>query len=63
MSISTLQSRLADHRARKAAMKQLEQELASYSSPSDRAEIEAIVARHTGKDARLVEEILTRQAA
>ena len=63
MSITTLQARLANHRVEKAAFKQLERELASYSSPADRAEIEAIVARHSGSDARLVEEILIRQAA
>lgn len=43
--------------------RELEQELADFSSPADRLEIEEIVSRHSPADADRVQRILDRPSA
>jgi hypothetical protein len=55
--VSRLQSRRDAHQQRQS----LSRELAAFSSPSDRLELDAIIARHTAEDARLVQELLRQR--
>ena len=57
-TIATLAASLADARAKRAEQKRLRDELASYSSPNERAELEAIIGRHHPE----VRELLAQQA-
>ncbi len=56
--IATLAASLADARTKRAERQRLREELASFSSPNERAELEAIIARST-PEAR---ELLMQQA-
>jgi hypothetical protein len=47
----------------RATRRRLEQELAGYSTPAERLEIETIVGRYRGDDARDVQRILDRHVA
>ena len=58
-----LKDTFAAHRADRAAHRQLEQELAAYSSRADRLEIETIVDRYSDEETREVRQILVRLAA
>lgn len=66
-TLSTLWSASRDDlRARHALRedaRRLERELAAYSSPADRAELDAILARHPDSDVAPIESILSRQRA
>ncbi|NHC12810.1 hypothetical protein [Motilibacter deserti] len=59
---TTARTRLAQWRAARDARLRLERELGAYVTAADRAEIDAIVGRHTVDEAREVEAILTEQA-
>lgn len=56
--IATLVSSLADARTKRAEQRRLRDELASYSTPAERAELDAIIARHTPE----VRALLAQQA-
>ncbi len=47
---ATGRARIRDRRETRAARNRLRAELASYSTPSERAELEAILARHSAED-------------
>ena len=56
-SLTTLarpQTSFADARRRRAAQKQLRAELASYRTPAERAELDAILSRHTEQEHELL---------
>lgn len=55
-----LLAQFRQYRAATKARLQLENELAAYSSPSDLAEIDAIIGRYSEEDTREVHEILSR---
>jgi hypothetical protein len=55
--VSRLHSRHDAHQQRQS----LSRELAAFSTPSDRLELDAILARHSDEDARLVMELLAQQ--
>jgi hypothetical protein len=54
---------LAARRAAHARRRQLEHELAGYSTPSDRLEIEAIVDRYSDEETHELRAILAVQSA
>lgn len=51
-------SDLAGWRAARAVRRRLEQELATYDTPSAMLEIEQVFARHDGEEARELEAVL-----
>lgn len=57
-----LKDTLASHRADRAAHRRLEHELADYSTPNDRLEIEAIADRYSDEDSREIRQILFKLA-
>jgi hypothetical protein len=59
----TLKDTFAAHRAERAAHRQLERELAAFTSASDRLEIETIADRYSDDDAREVRQIMVALAA
>jgi hypothetical protein len=59
---NNLRSNLAHRRSIRRQQLQLERELASYSSPSDRVELDAMLTRHTAEEIAAIERILNRQA-
>jgi hypothetical protein len=59
---NNLRSNLAHRRSIRRQQLKLEQELASYSSPSDRVELDAMLTRHTANEIAAVERILNHQA-
>ena len=61
--MNTLKDTFAAHRAERAAHRQLENELAAFTSPSDRLEIETIADRYSDDDAREVRQIMVALAA
>ena len=61
--LHTLKDTFVAHRADRAAHRQLEHELADYSTPNDRLEIEAIADRYSDEDTLEVRQILYRLAA
>lgn len=60
-SASAVRSRLSRHRSVRADQRRLERELASYTSPSERDELAAILARHPAEAVRPIERILLRR--
>lgn len=58
----SLREAFAAHRDRRTARLRLERDLATYRTPAERHEIEAIVARYDGEEIGEVESILARQA-
>jgi hypothetical protein len=50
-----------DKRARRNARKQLERELATYTSPAEVAELEAMLDRHTPSESAEIRRILARR--
>jgi hypothetical protein len=54
---------LAAHRVQRAKHRQLEHELAAFTSPSDRLEIETIADRYSDDETREIRAILSVQAA
>jgi hypothetical protein len=61
-TVTQLRNTLAARRADRANRQQLERELASYASPTERLELEAMIDRHTPEETREVRAILARQA-
>ena len=57
--VSRLQSRRDAHQQRQS----LSRELAAFTNPADRLELDEIVARHSAEEARLVKELLRQQDA
>jgi hypothetical protein len=57
-----LLARIRHHREDVAAHHQLQRELASFSSPAERLELETIVARHQEEDRRQIEELMRAQS-
>ena len=53
---------VADRRAAAARRRVLEAELAAFSTPADRLEIETIVSRYPDEETREVRDILDRQS-
>jgi hypothetical protein len=60
-TVTTLRDALAARRAQRQARRRLERELASYSSPAERLELEAMIDRHSPEETREVRDILARQ--
>ena len=61
--IHLLRQALHTDREGRAMQRQLERELAAYSTPKDRLEIEEIVDRYSEDETRQIRQILDRQAA
>ena len=61
-TISNLRTLLAERRMVRQRSKQLETELASYSTPAERLELEAIMSRHTAEEIAELEEMLSHAA-
>jgi hypothetical protein len=59
-AISTLRSQRAERRVIRQRNKKLEDELAAYSTPADRLELDIILSRHTAEEIAGLEEILRR---
>jgi len=57
-----LRQAFATDREGRATRRRLERELAGYSTPAQRLDIEAIVGRHSVDDARAVQRMLDRHA-
>lgn len=60
--LSTVRTRLREQRAVRQRQAQLEHELAMYATPSDRADLDALLSRHTPEQTREIEAILVKQA-
>jgi hypothetical protein len=52
---------LADRRTERIAYRQLSAELAAFQSPSERAELDNLLARHSVEETRVIRDILNRQ--
>jgi hypothetical protein len=61
-TLSTLRSQLAERRMVRQRNKRLEEELASYSTPAERLELDAILSRHTAEEIEELEAMLYRQS-
>ena len=61
-TMSSIRHSVARRRVDRRDRRRIERELASYRSPSERRELDAIIGRHTAVEARAVEAILHRQA-
>ena len=61
-TITNLRTLLAERRIVRQRSKRLETELASYSTPADRLELDAILSRHTAEEIAELEELLSRSA-
>ena len=62
MTITTIRRTVARRRVERREWRRLQRELASYRSPAERRELDAILGRHTAEETRHVEAILHRQA-
>lgn len=60
---TTARTELAARRQRRAADKQLLRELSSYTSPAERYELDAMIARSSEQDAEQVNRIVSRLRA
>jgi hypothetical protein len=61
-SITNLRTLLAERRLVRQRNKQIEQELASYSTPAERLELDSILSRHTAEEIAELEAMLGRSA-
>jgi hypothetical protein len=61
-TISTLRTQLAERRVIRQRNKRLEEELASYNTPAERLELDAILSRHTAEEIEELESLLNRQS-
>lgn len=65
MSISSTmraaRTALVNHRTERAARRQLAEELAQFQTPAERAELEAMISRHSTQQTREIRAILNRQ--
>jgi hypothetical protein len=59
--IRSVRSTLANHRTERIAHRQLSDELASFRSPSELAELDHLLGRHSAEETREIREILNRQ--
>jgi chromosome segregation and condensation protein ScpB len=59
-SITNLRSQLAERRMVRQRSRRLEEELASYNTPAERLELDAILGRHTSEEIAELEEMLGR---
>jgi hypothetical protein len=62
-TLTMLRDNLAMRRVERRERMRLERELAAYSSPADRLELDAIISRHTPEQTRVIEAIIARRAA
>ncbi len=61
-TMTSIRRTVARRRVERREWRRLQNELASYRSPAERRELDAILGRHTAEEARHVEAILHRQA-
>jgi hypothetical protein len=62
LSVKSLRSSLATRRDARIKRQSLERQLASYTSDSDRLELDAILSRHSAEDTGELRSIINRQA-
>ena len=62
LSVKSLRSSLASRRAARSRRQSLERQLASYTTESDRLELDAILSRHTAEETGELRSIINRQA-
>ncbi|GLY53744.1 hypothetical protein [Lentzea sp. NBRC 102530] len=62
LSVKSLRSTLATRRAARVKRQSLERQLASYTTESDRLELDAILSRHTAEETGELRSIINRQA-
>lgn len=62
LSVKSLRSSLATRRNARLKRRSLERQLASYTSESDRLELDAILSRHTAEETSEIRSIINRQA-
>ena len=61
-TVTALRSSFASRRAARQARKRLASELAAYSSPADRLELDLILGRHSAEETAEVDAVLNRLA-
>jgi uncharacterized protein with PIN domain len=61
-TVAMLRDALAARRAERLERQRLERELATYTSPAERLELEAIIDRYRPDETRQIRAILARQA-
>lgn len=61
-AIRSLRTSLSSRRAARRSRQSLERQLASYNNPSDRLDLEAILARHDSAETAEIQSILSRQS-
>jgi len=61
-AIRSLRTSLSSRRAARRSRQSLERQLASYDNPSDRLDLEAILARHDSAETAEIQSILSRQS-
>ena len=62
-TMTALRSSLADRRATRRQRDLLAAELAAYSSPADRLELDLILGRHSAEETAEIDAVLNRLAA
>jgi hypothetical protein len=62
LSVKSLRSSLASRRVARLERRSLERQLASYTSESDRLELDAILSRHSAEETTELRSIINRQA-
>ncbi|GLY17833.1 hypothetical protein LWF15_26545 [Kineosporia rhizophila] len=60
--INNLRTQLAERRMVRQRSRRLAEELASYSTPAERQELDAILSRHTEDEIAELESLLNNQA-
>ncbi|GAA3619181.1 hypothetical protein GCM10022223_40000 [Kineosporia mesophila] len=63
LMITELRTHLAERRVVRQRNRKLAHELASYSTPAERQELDAIMGRHTESEIAELEAVLNQQAA
>jgi hypothetical protein len=59
--IRSVRTTLANRRTERIAHRQLSAELASFQTPSERAELDHLIARHTAAETQEIRAIINRQ--
>lgn len=62
LSVKSLRSSLASRRVARLERRSLERQLASYTTESDRLELDAILSRHSAEETSVLRSIINRQA-
>ena len=62
LTVKSLRSSLATRRAARVKRQSLERQLASYTTESDRLELDAILSRHSAEETGEIRSIINRQA-